>query len=398
MSARYTIGFAKEQFRISPHDFPLENYVDFNSPLYVRCFVLKGDPSLSLLSVEMTSLPTWAIKRLQKTVSSITEIPVKNIWISVTHSFSSPHLPNDEKRDPHRYHVIWEALKKSVQAAVVQANRAQQSFTLGRGVIQCPVNVNRNVQTRQGWWLGRNFDEYSNHEVRVFAFKLANGQMSLLFNYDLQSSVFDHLSDQSGMMHIDHDLVGEAAAMFEAKRPGSIGIFLPGAAGDQRPLLIGSRGTTRDQNQWLCTQQAKILKECLEQVVQNIQNWQQLYQVSSFQSDFKVPQKTTKVETFKLKPKSKAHFTNLDRSLSISLNGWHFNDWTILGTQPELNSAFGEKCRKQLHDDHAMLATLINGAIKYLPEQKDFDRITYQAQNAFIGIGADQIFLQNLKK
>jgi hypothetical protein len=41
-----------------------------------------------------------------------------------------------------------------------------------------------------------------------------------------------------------------------------------------------------------------------------------------------------------------------------------------------------------------MIVTLVNGALKYLPQKRDFERITYTAMNTTLGYGSEEGFIQ----
>jgi hypothetical protein len=391
LKEQYTIGFGKAAMTFSD-TLPMGNYTRAATPLQVRCITIVGPTKMLLLSLEMTSLPNQAVAKLRKIAAQEADIGFQNIWITVTHSFSSPHLPQESSVDTHRYTVLWDKMVTAVTEAIRQAMTNQQAFTMGRSKISCPLNVYRNVQTPDGWWLGANFAGYSNHDLRVLTFKQASGHLGLIYNYDIQSSVFDHLTDDDGQLWIDDDLVGHGSANFEDRHPGSVAIFIPGAAGDQRPLLMGDNTKSFAENQYLCRKQADVLDTCIEQAQQMINKWVPLQLLARYRQECRVAQKAEVVNTFEIKPTRKFVFEATGQRLSVGIDAWQFNQWLLVGTQPELNSEFGDACRYLLPDKSAMIGTMVNGALKYLPDSRDFQRITYQAMNSFIGQGADKDF------
>ena len=101
--------------------------------------------------------------------------------------FSSPHIHEKdiEVRD-YLYSKFDEALRNSIQMAI--QNRS--ICTIEYGVGQCFINVNRNVETKEGYWIGQNNAGYSNRDVRVLLIKKENQCIANIINYDLQCSVF----------------------------------------------------------------------------------------------------------------------------------------------------------------------------------------------------------------
>ncbi len=119
----------------------------------------------------------------------------------------------------------------------------------------CPLNINRNIPTRLGWWLGRNDDGYSNHDVRTVTLKQENNEIiSILYNFDVQASVMDNVSTKSGELLISSDLVGKASSDIENTfGKNSVAIFLPGSAGDQAPIFKGSNWKIMKNNRLVCS-------------------------------------------------------------------------------------------------------------------------------------------------
>ncbi len=63
---------------------------------------------------------------------------------------------------------------------------------------------------------------------------------------------------------------------------------------------------------------------------------------------------------------------------------------TVVGIQPEVDSAFGARLREACPGTFELL-TMVNGAQKYLPSSEAYDRITYEAMNSGFARGADEV-------
>lgn len=394
----YQIGFGKAALPLSETDLPLGEFDQIDTPLITRCIWLKGPVSAAIISFELTALRPEAVASLQAQAANALSCPLNQVWITVTHSFSSPHLPSIASKDPHRNQVMKQALTQSLNEAITAAQQDLQAFELSQQTIACPLNVNRNLQIPAGWWLGANYTGYSNHDLRLLAFKQMNGHVGMLINYDLQSSVLDHLKNSAGTRTIDHDLVGRASALIESAHPGWLAMFITGAAGDQMPLWQGKASQPYAHSVALCKSQAEVLTSCVLQGLAKADHWQSLNHFLTQIVPFQVPQQVRQMGTFELKPTHHFDFVNNGKMLDLTLNVWHFNDVLLIATQPELNSEFADKCRQILKSPQAMIATLVNGAAKYLPTAGDYERCTYQAMNADIGFGGDTAFMQAIKK
>ena len=72
--------------------FPAEGFVCQAHPLYVRALTVGKVRPFVLVSIEMTSLPDEEISLLRAIAASSAATAPENVWITVTHSFSVPHI------------------------------------------------------------------------------------------------------------------------------------------------------------------------------------------------------------------------------------------------------------------------------------------------------------------
>jgi hypothetical protein len=103
----------------------------------------------------------------------------------------------------------------------------------------CDVNVNRDIDTDEGWWLGSSESGPSDKTVTVLRFETPQGEaIALLFSYAVQSSVMDGSQLSAGGRLVSADLAGAAARFLEQEYGGAVtALFSAGAAGDQAPAL-----------------------------------------------------------------------------------------------------------------------------------------------------------------
>ncbi|BDZ32207.1 hypothetical protein RA086_13240 [Lactiplantibacillus sp. WILCCON 0030] len=390
------VGFGKAVIDFKPTDFPIREFAKQLDTLNSRIMLIAGPQPFVLVSLDLTSLPNHRVIELFKDkVAATLSVAPANIWITVTHTFAAPHLPSNPQTAA--AHQIYDFILAKLMASLVMSCQAAQQdlqpVKLGHAVVDCPLNVNRNVATPAGWWLGRNFAGYSNHQLRVWAFQKADGQRHLLVNYDLQPSVLDHLTDDADQRMISSDLVGFGLKKYETDQ--QVAIFLPGAAGDQRPLFVGHNDEPFAVAKSLMQRQGDVFYESIQQAVQTITTWTTLSQVQQVAQPMTLPTKVQKLTTFELTPTHQDDFEPTGATVDLSVVGIKLNQLLLIGTQPELNSQFGNKCRHALGTDQTtMVATLVNGAAKYLPEARDFDQVTYQAMNTHLGRGSDQLVLK----
>lgn len=409
----FKVGTGIARISFLPEDFPIKQFIGVHDDLHIRVLIIDSNESFALVSIELTSLPSRAIAFYKKIVKEMTGIDDSHIWISVTHTFSAPHIPERENtsEESRISEVMFNRTVSALKDAIQQALRSKTAAKFGIGVGTCKINTNRNVETTDGWWFGNNELEYSNQEVRVGIFRDLNQHpLAVLYNYDVQPSVLDNIKTADGGKLISADMTGVASLFVEKEYgPGTVAIFLPGAAGDQAPILKGFSWDVDKDGKPRCTDigtDAFILAKTLGnylgtsilKAIKNCNNFTEYVRLQFNQIEISVPEQKRLYSTKELRPSKDYSFIYTGNKLTIPVNLLTLNDLLILATPPELNSSFGEKIRNIRKDRTTFICTLINGGMKYLPEQKDYERITYTAMNSMIGQGADKIFLTEIEK
>lgn len=108
------------------------------------------------------------------------------------------------------------ALVAAARTAVERAVAGIHSATLATVEGECPVNVNRDIETPAGWWLGSNPRGFADHTMPVLAIRDAGGEyVAVLATADVQSSVLDGSRDSEGRRMASGDLFGFAAMSLE---------------------------------------------------------------------------------------------------------------------------------------------------------------------------------------
>lgn len=389
---RAEIGFVKE-------DFPLKAFTDIHDTIHVRVMILKTDVRMALVSIELTSLPPEAIRRFQKECNMITGIDEKNIFVSVTHTFSAPHIPPHIKNEQEKKlsDTMYDRISVAVKEASENAKESVSEAAVEYCEASCCLNVNRNIATPKGYWIGQNEEAFSDHTVRVLKFRHGDVMFAYIFNYDIQSSVMDKSEASSGGRLISGDLAGAACRELE-KENAATAIFLPGCAGDQAPIIqavqAGMNGIIKDIHEdgfVLAEQMGKYLAERVHASKKvSVKDTDKRF----IKSDTAVlPEQEMKYETKDLRPHTHYSFDLTGRNIQVPVTLICLGPIKILMTTPELNSGFGTKIR-QILGENLLIGTLVNGGVKYLPEAQDFENITYEAMNSKLGPGSAEKFLE----
>lgn len=361
---------------VLPHD----GFAGVHDSLHIRTLAFENPDGgrACLLSAEETSLRDDAA--IREAAAAAVGCAPEAVWVSVTHTFSAPHvrtpehLPDDAARE--RNELFARRLVETTRSACEQAVAALEParFAVAHG--RCSINVNRDVETDEGWWLGTNPEGFSDHTLRALQVTAAEGgrTIAVVYSADVQSSVVQGVQDADGRVLVSGDLAGTASRLLEEDGLG-VAIFLTGAAADQAPRVRGA-GALPELGSILAAEVASALLQAEPLPVRSVglerhelslpgqrrADFASLAPTRVYQFEEAAPERTT------------IHLARL-------------GELCVAGIQPEVESRLGWRLREAVATPFE-LVTLVNGAQKYLPLERAYDRITYEAMNSGFARGA----------
>lgn len=206
----------------------------------VRAVILDAGIKTAIVSLEICILEPDFDERLRQAVSGITGIEKEHIWLSATHTVTSPHMRVHDRKFPGENPVsiqMRECVFRACQDAVQKAHESLRPAVLGSGRGTCSANINRIIPTRDGWWLGSGEEFACDHSVPVIKIADDSGApIALLYSYHCELAVMDNSVMSDGGRHITADLAGAASRFVEQEYDGqTVALFLPGITSDQGP-------------------------------------------------------------------------------------------------------------------------------------------------------------------
>jgi neutral ceramidase len=370
--------------------------------------LLESANKIAIVSVEMTSLPQDQVAALQKVVSEVAGLPPESVWICVTHTFSAQHLmPECEgttAADRRKNGLLWQGIEVAVVEAASQAVSRMTAARLGCETGFCDVNVNRDVDTADGWWLGCNELGPSDKSVTVLRLETLTGDpIALLFGYGVQPSVMDEPPAAGGARLVTADLAGAASRFVEQEYGDAMtAMFCMGAAGDQAPSLKGARfqyigqaGRLRvkdvDERGFVVAELlgARLGAEVLR-VSEGMDCEAFAGPIVAQTSIVRCPGQQMAMSTSQLRPTRRYVFTPAEERdeplMTIGLG-----DVALIGVSPELGCQTAASIRERSPFRQTMVVTMVNGGAKYMADSSAYDRITYEAMNSPFARGSAEL-------
>jgi neutral ceramidase len=397
-SAVLRAGAGRAPIELPGELFPIEGLTGVHDALHVRILLLDCGKRIALVSMEMTSLQGEQVARLQSTVADTAGLPPENVWICVTHTFSAPHFVPESKckiaADRRRNELLWQAVEDAVRAAASQATAGLKEALLGHKSGLCDVNVNRDVPTTEGWWLGCNETGFSDKTVTVLRFEGLDGSLiALVFSHCVRSAVMERPPGADDEALVTADLAGAACAFVEREYGDAApALFFMGAAGDQAPALAGARFQYVDKHG---SAQVKDVDDRGHVIVELLgaRLGVEVLRLSR-ETECRVCTVPLVVEradvefsgqemtpTTQIRARKRHVFVTGPNRLE-RLGIIRIGDVALVGLSPELSCSTGVSIREQSPFAVTLVLTMVNGAAKYMADLSAYDRITYEAMNS----------------
>ncbi|SDR39639.1 Neutral/alkaline non-lysosomal ceramidase, N-terminal [Paraburkholderia fungorum] len=398
VAASLRAGAGRAAIEIGQADLPVDGYVSVHDPLQSRVIVLdNGTNRIALVTVDLTSMPDTLVAQVKDIVGRAAQMRAADVVVSASHTFSVPHVqgPAPDPAEQRRKQQIVQAIETSVTQAATIAMQDMQPASIGFGSGTSNVNVNRDVRTADGWWLGANDAGFSDKSVNVIRLEGSDRHpIAIVVNYAVQSSIMNESTLQGGGMQISADLAGAATRYVEQQYgDGTVALFLVGAAGDQAPYLTAKRNRLdRDGHSSTVDihEAGFLLVDLLGERLGG-----EAYRVAQNIADDNTNAPVLAVTSGKVRVQSQAFSPNaaskrpsttyrFEAGKPVDVPFWivRLGAIAVFGFQAELSSQTAVDMKAHSPFAHTLVATMVNGAAKYLPDAGSYDRITYEAMSA----------------
>ena len=403
-------GAGKEEIMLMEAYLAIEDFSIVHRALDVRAVIIENGTKMAFVSVEMTSLPAEEIEAVKDRIVMEAEIERENIWVCCTHTFSAPHLLPDfmlaENDGIAKKEEFRKALQNAAAAAVIKAQSRMEAVTPRFGSSYCDINIGRDEELEDGWWIGEHGMGLVDHEIQALRLDNREGKpVAVIFNYAIQSSVLDGSVLSTGGKGVSPDVAGTACDYIERcyRKPHPVVLFLMGAAGDQVPVkrtvsetFVKGERVRKDRHEEgfkICEELGRTLGDAVIRAMDSSRQVSVDDEVRMERKKITVPGKTMERNLHNLKPVKEFKYTengDVETEIEIAAIG----EIAFLGVKPELNCITAAAVKAFSPYEHTIITTMVNGASKYMADKRSYDRVTYEAQNSPFAKGAAEILMK----
>nr|WP_319399644.1 neutral/alkaline non-lysosomal ceramidase N-terminal domain-containing protein [uncultured Carboxylicivirga sp.] len=397
--ASFMVGAAKIDITPSEDNLP-KGFFRIHDNLFIRAIVIdNGTTSAALIAVDRGMIRNDFYEKITQQINKETGIPANNIFISPSHTHSSPWGSGPE-------------VENGILTAVKQAKGKMQKASISYKTGLSFLNINRDVidpETRL-WKQGPNFDGPSDKTVAVIKFSDASGKpIAVYYNYAMHANMMF----MGGS--ISADFPGVTSKYIEDYyQDDVVAIFSSGAAGDQNPISVNPMTDVASQktDALLANGKAKELGEAImmagmggesevkideeylhrqEQMIaslgqilaEEILRVMNLPQRAEINNSIFATQETISCPGRKRTNTGRegAPGTYVDGdSVFIKLSLLRVGDIAISGVNAEVYNLIAQKLKNESPLTNTIFSSITNGAANsgYIPSDDAFQRYTFQ--------------------
>ncbi|GIM90719.1 hypothetical protein [Paractinoplanes toevensis] len=361
-------GAGRTRIALPAELFPVDGFVAERDPLHARVVLLERDGRrIALAVLDQTSIGADSLAGIISALTRAAEVGPTQVLVCASHTFSAPHVVPDGPPELQR------ALEDAVEDAARRAARMRPA-RIGFATGTADVNVNRDVPTPDGWWLGANETGPSDKELGILRIDDEHGNpIAVLMNYAVQASAVH----DSGEKVVSADLAGAAAAHVEQAYPGAVALFLVGAAGDQAPTRTGEHLGAAAVDAVECatgtvaTPRIRLVHDKVEVGAQPLPRREDIRPQRAY--DYRAAGVT-----------------------AVPLWAVRIGGLAIAAVQAELTCVTGRWIKDNSPFPATFVVTMANGAAKYLADAGSYGRITYAAMNSKYAAGSAELVATRL--
>lgn len=413
-------GAGKAEICFSKGLFPLEGFKGVHDNPAARVLLLDCGERVAIVCLELVMLSPDGIDSVKRVIGKITNTKYENIWVHTTHVITTPHAPHapigmggvpleigeEEKKDLEYKTTLYNrALTDAVTKAAEEAAGTFRKAKLGVGTGDCHVNVNRDVQTPFGWWIGRSADGPSNHTATVLRFEDEDGKaIASLISYGLKPCAIDNSEMDRSARLVSSDVPGLACQLLE-EQFGVPSLFAMSAAGDQVPLeqawydVVETDGSIRkvdlgvraglEMVARLGRQMAQEIAPIIERV--SCDQSAPVIRIAEGHIDWPGKARTDQMLT------REAVYTQ-EGAQRVDILVMSIGDTALVGLKPEINTTTEAQLQTASPYKHTLLVSMVNGGQKYMPERGAYENSTWEAQSSPMMPGAAEKWVEEATK
>ncbi|MBE5915678.1 MAG: hypothetical protein E7273_02405 [Pseudobutyrivibrio ruminis] len=378
----------------------------------------QNDVKFAIVSVEIVMLWDDFLKRMRTAVANVVDTSNENVWIHMTHAITTPHAPGgpligiggeeiklskeeQERRDKElsKRKLYEDTIFFALIDALKGACHLKEAKMLV-GTSKCSIVKNRDIKTKNGWWIGNGDNGEVNDEMTVISFKDSVGNyLCHMVCFGMKPCVIDNSEMDTGNRLISADAPGMMCRKLEEKYSCPV-LYITGAAGDIVPektawfdkenetgeietVDLGVKNGIEFAEE-IAEKMVEAFDESVEVALENKCDSMKISKTSyTWQTKGRIPMHPYKELTFEP-----------EGTKDVSVGTLVLGNVAIVAGKPEINVITGKQLSGGSKYKYTVYASMINGGMKYMPDKKSYNELHWEALSSMLMPGAAEKFVE----
>lgn len=222
----------------------MENYTGVHDDPYIHALLIEHEGvRYAVVNAEMVNIPDP--DGMHDIAARELEVPHENVIVACSHVLTAPHNFHRAKTEAEKKieDLLDKAHDEALMAALSAAKASLRPATFGYKEGYTNFNVNRVVESDQGWIQGTCDEGDTDNSMPVFRFDDLDGNtISIMYIVNCASGMLEHTHSDDGGRLVSADIAGASAAFVRQEFPGCVPMYFAGATGDQWQAMRGMFG------------------------------------------------------------------------------------------------------------------------------------------------------------
>ena len=412
------VGAGNAFIKFPTQMFPVEGFCGIHDDPRISVLNIKAGQQVVIISMELVMLWDDFCDRCRSTAAELLGAEPENVWLHVTHAITTPHAPGGPmiglggdavKMTPEQEKKQQEDLSKRglfeqvimdslIEACEEAAAISEAKLFVGSGDID--LIQGRDIKTDEGWWIGIKGDGKSNETMTTLVFKNTEGEiLGTLLSYGMKPCVIDNSMMDKCERQISADAPGLAARILEDYTSAPV-LYCTAAAGDRIPVKtawydeVGVDGKIKTVDlgveaglefvNEIGTRLGEETKAIIDGVVEVVVD-EVCHKAASFSwpSKGRIPMHPYKELEFE---------TEGEKNVPVEVI--KLGSVALVGGKPEINTATELSLQEKSSAETTLYLSMINGGMKYMPDEKAYDELRWEALASMLMRGAAEKFVE----
>ena len=381
---------------------PREQYTEVHDDPLVHVLVVEDAERFAFAFLDLVDPGDWL--KVRQTLAEATGVRIDNAALHTSHVLSTPHCAREYQNETERENdmVLRQTIADAVCAAAEMARSNLEPVEFGMATAYSQVNVNRVLETADGYAEGINEAGESDHSVPVICIKRTDGSLKgVLYAVNCAAGVLENSRLSDGRRPVSGDIAADSERKLQ-ELLGAQAVYMLGASGDQWQILRAVSDQLDKEGHLVKNDRGELGFEFVDilgtRLAQSVAQAIPNAEYSDVSGTLKLYHQTVTLPGHK--PLSPPEMRKITRHVEfepgpdVEMEYVIFcaGETAVIGCMPEICVATLKRIRAASPFRHTVLLEFVNNHANYMVTRELYEKCTPQCRKGRFDAGAAELF------